>query len=41
MIALKDYLCNVLKGTNGQSIRRQAIKSLVELMTEFDTMSDH
>ena len=40
LVALKDYLCNVLAGTNGQSIRRQAIKSLVELMTEFDTMSD-
>ena len=40
LIALKDYLCNVLKGDNGQAIRRQAIKALVELMTEFDTMSD-
>ena len=40
LVALKDYLCNVLRAQNGQSIRRQAIKSLVELMTEFDTMSD-
>lgn len=40
LVALKDFLCNVLRGENGQAIRRQAIKSLVELMTEFDTMSD-
>ena len=40
LVALKDYLCNALRGENGQSIRRQAIKSLSELMTEFDTMSD-
>ena len=40
LIQLKDYLCWVLKGENGQAIRRQAIKSLSELMCEFDTMSD-
>jgi len=40
LVALKDYLCNALQGINGHSIRRSAIKSLVELMTEFDTLSN-
>ena len=40
LIALKEYLCNILKAQNGQAIRRSAITSLVSLMTEFDTMSD-
>ena len=40
LIQLKDYLCGVLKATNGQAIARQAIKSLSELMCEFDTMSE-
>jgi len=39
LVTLKDYLCRVLSGDNGLCIRRQAIKSLVELMTEFDTLS--
>ena len=40
LIQLKDYVCSCITDMVDQHIEREAMKSLTQLMCEFDTMSD-
>lgn len=40
LVALKDYICSCITQVGETSTDRPAIKSLTQLMCEFDTMSD-
>jgi len=41
LIQLKDYVCACITNLGEKHVARAAIKSLTQLMCEFDTMSDH
>jgi hypothetical protein len=40
LISLKDYVCSCITKLGEHHIDRSAIKSLTQLMCEFDTMSE-
>ncbi len=40
LIQLKEYVCSCITDLADQHIEREAMKSLTQLMCEFDTMSD-